>query len=104
MFQVRKKDTGVLYAMKVMKKEVVIAKEQMEYTKQERDILTSITHPYVVKLRFSFQTATKLYLVLDFINGGHLFYWMYREGMFDVGLTRFYIAEIVCGIGHLHFR
>ena len=101
-FQVRKKDTGVLYAMKVMKKEVVIAKEQMEYTKQERDILTSITHPYVVKLRFSFQTATKLYLVLDFINGGHLFYWMYREGMFDVGLTRFYIAEIVCGIGHLH--
>ena len=58
-FQVRKKDTGVLYAMKVMKKEVVIAKEQMEYTKQERDILTSITHPYVVKLRFSFQTATK---------------------------------------------
>ena len=68
-FQVRKKDTGVLYAMKVMKKEVVIAKEQMEYTKQERDILTSITHPYVVKLRFSFQTATKLYLVLDFING-----------------------------------
>ncbi|CAL6391634.1 unnamed protein product [Bathycoccus prasinos] len=101
-FQVRKNDTGVLYAMKVMKKEVVIAKEQMEYTKQERDILTSITHPYVVKLRFSFQTATKLYLVLDFINGGHLFYWMYREGMFDVGLTRFYIAEIVCGIGHLH--
>jgi ribosomal protein S6 kinase beta len=101
-FQVRKKDTGVLYAMKVIKKEVVIAKEQMEYTKQERDILTSITHPYVVKLRFSFQTATKLYLVLDFINGGHLFYWMYREGMFDVNLTRFYIAEIVCGIGHLH--
>ena len=101
-FQVRKKDTGVLYAMKVMKKEVVIAKEQMEYTKQERDILTSITHPYVVKLRFSFQTATKLYLVLDFINGGHLFYWMYREGMFDVELTRFYVAEIVCGIGHLH--
>ena len=38
----------------------------------------AVVHPYIVTLRFSFQTPSKLYLVLDFINGGHLFFNLYR--------------------------
>ena len=101
-FQVRKKDTGSVYAMKVMKKEVIIEREQTDYMKAERDILTVIHHPFIVTLRYSFQTTQKLYLIMDFVNGGHLFFWLYRQGLFDTALTRFYIAEIVCAIGHLH--
>ena len=90
------------HCAKVMKKDIIIERDQADYMRAERDILTVIHHPYVVTMRYSFQTSQKLYLILDFINGGHLFFWLYRQGLFDTNLTRFYAAEIVCAIGHLH--
>ncbi len=48
------------------------------------------------------QTASKLYLVLDFVNGGHLFFQLYRQGIFDEDLARLYTAEMVLAIAHLH--
>lgn len=48
------------------------------------------------------QTSSKLYLVLDFINGGHLFFQLYRQGIFSEELARLYTAEIVLAISHLH--
>jgi p70 ribosomal S6 kinase len=48
------------------------------------------------------QTSKKLYLVLDFINGGHLFFQLYRQGTFDEPLARLYTAELVLAIAHLH--
>ena len=48
------------------------------------------------------QTTAKLYLVLDFINGGHLFFQLYRAGIFDEALARLYTAEIVLALTHLH--
>jgi|MDSW01.1.fsa_nt_gb p70 ribosomal S6 kinase len=101
-FQVKKRTCGSVYAMKVMKKDVIIERDQCDYMRAERDILTVIHHPYIVTLRYSFQTSQKLYLILDFINGGHLFFWLYRQGLFDTNLTRFYASEIVCAISHLH--
>ena len=101
-FQVRKKDSGAIYAMKVMKKERIVEKDQAEYTRAERDILTAVTHPFIVSLRYSFQTTSKLYLILEFINGGHLFFQLYQQGTFGDELTKFYISEICLAIGHLH--
>ena len=101
-FQVSKKDSGAIYAMKVMKKDRIIEKDQAEYTRAERDILTAVTHPFVVSMRYSFQTASKLYLILDFINGGHLFFLLYNQGTFGNELTKFYLSEICLAIGHLH--
>ncbi|KAL0039247.1 hypothetical protein WJX77_012674 [Trebouxia sp. C0004] len=101
-FQVQKKDTGQVYAMKVMRKERIIAKDHGEYVRAERNVLTAVFHPYIVTLRCSFQTSSKLYLVLDFINGGHLFFQLYRQGIFGEQLARLYTAEIVLAIAHLH--
>ncbi len=81
-FQVRHRRSQTIYAMKVMKKAHILEREYGNYIKSERDLLTAVSHPYIVMLRFSFQTPTKLYLVLDFLNGGHLFYNLYREGVF----------------------
>ncbi len=78
-FQVLYKKTNQIYAMKVMRKEKILQKDHSEYVKSERDLLTGVLHPYIVTLRFSFQTPSKLYLVLDFINGGHLFFNLYRQ-------------------------
>ncbi|KAL6902193.1 hypothetical protein ACP4OV_005069 [Aristida adscensionis] len=101
-YQVRKKDTSEIYAMKVMRKDTILEKNHAEYMKAERDILTKVDHPFVVQLRYSFQTKYRLYLVLDFINGGHLFFQLYQQGLFREELARIYTAEIVSAVAHLH--
>ncbi|KAL6178145.1 hypothetical protein ACLB2K_049664 [Fragaria x ananassa] len=107
-FQVRKKrcdgeeDGDGLYAMKVMRKETVIKKNHVDYMKAERDILTKVVHPFIVQLRYSFQSKSKLYLIMDFMNGGHLFYHLYRQRIFSEDQARFYTAEIVSAVSHLH--
>jgi len=101
-YQVQKKDTGEVLAMKVMKKARILQRNHAEYMRTERDVLTRVDHPYIVTLRYSFQTPEKLYLLLDFINGGHLFFQLYRAGIFEEDLARIYTAEIVLALTHLH--
>ncbi|ESW12061.1 hypothetical protein PHAVU_008G081400 [Phaseolus vulgaris] len=101
-YQVRKKGTSEIYAMKVMRKDKIMEKNHTEYMKAERDIWTKLEHPFVVQLRYSFQTKYRLYLVLDFVNGGHLFFQLYHQGLFREDLARIYTAEIVSAVSHLH--
>ncbi|OIW18370.1 hypothetical protein TanjilG_31510 [Lupinus angustifolius] len=91
-----------VFAMKVMKKDTIIKKNHVDYMRAERDILTKVVHPFIVQLRYSFQTKSKLYLILDFINGGHLFFHLYRQGIFSEDQARIYTAEIVSAVSHLH--
>ena len=102
-FQVRKLDTGRIYAMKVLRKaRVVRSKKGARYLKTERTILEAVRHPFIVQLRYAFQTDGKLYLIMDYLNGGELFYHMSNSGCFSEDLTRFYVAEIVLALTHLH--
>ncbi|KAL9337102.1 hypothetical protein Peur_071590 [Populus x canadensis] len=101
-YQVRKKGTPEIYAMKVMRKDRIVEKNHVEYMRGERDILTKIDHPFIVQLKYSFQTKYRLYLVLDFINGGHLFFQLYNHGLFREDLARIYAAEIASAVSHLH--
>ncbi|KAI3815933.1 hypothetical protein L1987_15617 [Smallanthus sonchifolius] len=101
-YQVRKYGSSEIFAMKVMRKDRIFEKDHAEYMKAERDILTKINHPFVVQLKYSFQTKYRLFLVLDFVNGGHLFFQLYRQGLFREDLARFYTAEIVSAVSHLH--
>lgn len=102
---VRKK-TGVaegqIFAMKVLKKAVIAAKGQVEHTKSERSILCEIRHPFVVRLRFAFQSEDKLYLVTDYYNGGSLFYHLRKSRSFSEERARFYAAELLTALDHLH--
>src|SRR5947208_3437968 len=100
--QVRKKDDGKIYAMKVLRKEAIIARKQVTHTKAEKSILQKIQHPFIVQLHFAFQTKDKLYMILDYINGGELFFHLKKEGRFQENRVRFYAAEIVCAMAHLH--
>ncbi|CAJ2664443.1 unnamed protein product [Trifolium pratense] len=96
-------DNGI-FAMKVMRKDNIIKKNHVDYMKAERDILTKVLHPFIVPLRYSFQTKSKLYLILDFINGGHLFFQLCRQGIFSEDEARIYTAEIVSAVSHLHTK
>ncbi|EUC67414.1 Serine/Threonine kinase catalytic domain protein [Rhizoctonia solani AG-3 Rhs1AP] len=102
-FQVRKKDTRRIYAMKVLSKKEIIAKKEVAHTIGERKILQrSLESPFLVGLKFSFQTDTELYLVTDFKSGGELFWHLQRETRFTEERARFYIAELVLALEHLH--
>lgn len=100
--QVRKKDTGEILAMKILKKDHVIKRKQLEHTMAERRILEEIQHPFIVSLRFAFQTSQKLYMVFDFFNGGELFNYLSKGGKFTPERSQFYCAELALAIAHLH--
>lgn len=102
---VRKKegiDEGKVYAMKVLKKEAIAAKGQIENTKSERDILFEVRHPYIVRLRYAFQSVDKLYLVTDYYNGGTLYYHLRKSRQFNEERVRFYASELLLALDHLH--
>ena len=101
-FQVRKKDTGRIYAMKVLGKKDIIERKEVEHTMAERNILKLSNHPFLVGLKFAFQSPEKLYLVLDFMNGGELFHHLQQASSFDEERARFYAAEILLALEHLH--
>jgi serum/glucocorticoid-regulated kinase 2 len=100
--QVRKRDTGKIYAMKVLKKQMLVARKQVAHTKTERRVLELIDHPFLVTLQFAFQSETKLYMVLDYFTGGELFFHLKHGGKFSESRARFYAAEISLALQCLH--
>jgi len=104
-FLVQKLDTQRIYAMKVLSKKVIIQKKEIAHTIGERNILvrTATTEsPFIVGLKFSFQTPTDLFLVTDYMSGGELFWHLQREGRFNETRAKFYIAELILALEHLH--
>lgn len=104
-YQVRKKDTDRIYAMKVLSKKVIVKKKEIAHTIGERNILvrtSTAASPFVVGLKFSFQTPLDLYLVTDYMSGGELFWHLQKEGRFTEERAKFYIAELVLALEHLH--
>lgn len=99
---VQRLNTDEVYAMKVLRKEAIIAGNQVNHTKAERNILQSVDSPFIVKMHFAFQTQGKLYLILDYVRGGELFFQLKREGLFSVERVRLYSAEIIMALRHLH--
>lgn len=100
--QVRKKDDQQIYAMKVLEKHAIIARKQVAHTLSEKLIMQRIVHPFIVRLHYAFQTADKLFMVMDFVNGGELFFHLKNEGKFAEERVKIYAAEIALALGHLH--
>jgi serine/threonine protein kinase len=74
----------------------------VDHTKTERNVLARVQHPFIVSLRFAFQTNNKLYLILDWFAGGELFHHLREAGRFKQDRARFYVAEIALAFGYLH--
>lgn len=68
----------------------------------ERDILEKVKNPYIVGLHYAFQTETKLYFIIDFLNGGELFTYLRKETRFQEMRAKIYAAEIIDALGCLH--
>ncbi|KAK2952523.1 putative protein kinase [Blattamonas nauphoetae] len=101
-YQVKKKSNGKIYAMKTLNKYDLYQRDQNFHTLTERTILATIHHSFMPKLYYAFQTQHKLYMVIDYANGGEMFFHLQRAGSFPDILATFYIAEICLVISHLH--
>lgn len=99
---VRKKSDARLYAMKVLAKQNIIKRKQVEHTRTERNVLGRLNHPFIVKLHYAFQTEAKLYFVLDYCAGGELFFHLSRMKKFPEHMARFYAAEITLALDAMH--
>ncbi|KAL0961415.1 hypothetical protein HGRIS_006364 [Hohenbuehelia grisea] len=100
--QVRKRDTSRIYALKTIRKVHIVKRNEITHTLAERLVLARVNNPFIVPLKFSFQSEQKLYLVLAFVNGGELFHHLQREQRFNEERSRFYSAELLLALEHLH--
>ncbi|GMF99427.1 hypothetical protein B5S33_g99 [[Candida] boidinii] len=100
--QVRKKDTGKIYALKSIRKSHIVNKMEVTHTLAEKFVLSRVNSPFIVPLKFAFQSSEKLYLVLSFINGGELFYHLQQARRFPLVRAKFYICELLSAIETLH--
>ncbi|KAG9408031.1 hypothetical protein AC1031_021269 [Aphanomyces cochlioides] len=102
--QVRHKPTGEICAMKIVSKEYLVKKNYIANMQTERDIMTKVDHPFLVKLKYAFQSPANVYLVMPYIPGGELFHTLHKEGLLLEHTACFYAAEIVLALEYLHGR
>ncbi|KAM3129045.1 hypothetical protein pb186bvf_018823 [Paramecium bursaria] len=93
---------GPKYAMKVLPKSKFIGHNLIRYALTERNILSFLNHPFIVKLRFAFQTNTHLCLLMDFCPGGDLSKIIQSHKRIPEQFARLYTAEILTALEHLH--
>lgn len=101
-FQVMHKKTKKVYAMKCIRKDVVLENEQMDSLKLEKEILYSIEHPFIVGMDYVFENNLRIFFLMDFIEGGELFRHLVQVRRFPEDQARFMIAQVAIALGHLH--
>ena len=94
--------THETYAMKSLKKDILIEQEQIENTLLEKEILQTIDYPLLCGLVFCFQTEERIYFVMPFLSGGELFQHLRKARTFSEEKVRFYGAQIALALEYLH--
>ena len=101
--QVRKRESGEIFALKMMSKERVNQNpKRIERAITERAVLLKTRHPFIIHMHAAFQSATHLFLLLEMCPGGELFYHMSKHHKFSESTSRFYFAEALLGVEYLH--
>ncbi|KAF8115266.1 hypothetical protein N665_0029s0103 [Sinapis alba] len=98
----KKKETGTVYALKIMDKKFITKENKTAYVKLERIVLDQLDHPGIIKLFFTFQDSFSLYMALESCEGGELFDQITRKGMLSEDEARFYSAQVVDALEYIH--
>ncbi|XP_065029934.1 3-phosphoinositide-dependent protein kinase 1-like isoform X3 [Musa acuminata AAA Group] len=98
----KKKDTGNVYALKIMDKKFIAKENKVSYVKMERIVLDQLDHPGIIRLCFTFQDTHSLYMALECCEGGELFDQITRKGYLSEDEARFYAAEVVDALEYIH--
>jgi len=101
-FLVKLKSNEKIYAMKILDKEKIKSYDQEEHTKSERDLMVKINCPFIVDIKYAFQDKQYLYMVTEFMQGGEMFFHLFKEKRFTNEKAKFYLVEIILAIEFLH--
>ncbi|CAD8195624.1 unnamed protein product [Paramecium octaurelia] len=101
-YMVKKKSNGRFYAMKLIDKEFIIQHKKQGIVQNERDIMTVLDHPFIIKLEYAFESKNFIVFVLEFCSGGELFWQLRQVKRMTEDQARFYFAEICLAMFYLH--
>ena len=103
LWKVRYTETGEQYAMKVLEKKQIISQDMVKHTILEKQVMDKVKHPFLCSLFCCFQTPRHIFLVMDYVSGGTLFYHLRnRPHPFTETETKFYATEILLALRALH--
>ncbi|KAI3386941.1 hypothetical protein SNEBB_004287 [Seison nebaliae] len=98
----RHKENNIFYALKMMDKEKVVKRKQIEHTLTEKNILSAIKMDFIVTLHYCMQDSTTLYFVLSYIPGGDMFNYLQKVGRLNEDNAKFYACQILFALEYLH--
>ncbi|CAG8983943.1 hypothetical protein HYALB_00006911 [Hymenoscyphus albidus] len=98
---VERKDTGLTFALKYIRKDEVVRSESVRNILRERRMLEHLNYQFICNLRYSFQDIEYMYLVVDLMNGGDLRFHISRK-TFTEEAVKFWIAELGCALRYIH--
>lgn len=101
---VRSNHNGRFYAMKVLKKNTVVKLKQVEHTNDERNMLSIVSHPFIIRMWGTFQDSQQLFMIMDYIEGGELFSLLRKSQRFPNPVAKFYAAEVCLALEYLHSK
>ena len=90
--------------MKTLRKQQLVKRNQLDHAETEKYVLQQIHNPFLVHLYYAFQTMDKLYMVIDYMGGGELFYWLKKDKKFSENRCRLYAAELSLALDALHSK
>ena len=93
-----------LYAIKSIRKDILIEMDQVENTLLEKEIMFECDHPFLVGMEYLFQNDLRLYFVMPFIRGGELYKVYQASKRFEEATVKFYAAQLILAIGYLHSK
>lgn len=103
-FLAEKKDTRELYALKVLPKIEVIKKNSFANLRNEKQIMQTLSHPFILRLEYFFISPTYVFFAMRFQQGGELYLHLRRQGRFPESTARFYACQVFLGLEYLHSK
>lgn len=95
-------NTNEIYAIKILKKVLIIQQREVDHILTENQVLKATNHSFLTSLKYSFQTDDFICFVMEYVNGGDLFFHLNKEGSFSEERTKFYAAETLLALSYLH--
>ena len=94
--------TDKLYAMKAIRKDLIIESNSVDSLRVEKLILLQVRHPFIISMEQVFAQETRIYFVMQFMQGGELFKHLSEKKRFPESMVKFYASQIALALGYLH--